>query len=69
MRLRPKGLRSLRFGEAAFLFDNSFKTTGCRVFQHPAKERSGIGVEISNVTLAACPLSLPSSLVTAKQTR
>ena len=35
MRLRPKGLRSLRFGEAAFLFNNSFKTTGCRVIQHP----------------------------------
>ena len=34
MRLRPKGLRSLRFGEAAFLSNNSFKTTGCRVFQH-----------------------------------
>ena len=37
MRLRPKGLLSLRFGKAAFLFNNSFKTTGCRVFQHPAK--------------------------------
>jgi len=35
MRLRPKGLRSLRFGEAAFLFNNSFKNDELPSFSTP----------------------------------
>ena len=33
----PEGFAQPSIRRSRFLFNNSFKTTGCRVFQHPAR--------------------------------